>query len=65
MSTREKLRHLVESLSEQQAERALSVLEHMDDVDDEPLSPEELRELEAGFEDQRQGRVIPWNELRR
>ena len=56
-TTREQLRALVEELPENLLEDAIWALTHIE-VDDEPLSEQEVANLKASAEDFKHGRVI-------
>ncbi len=59
----EELRTLVEALPDDRVQEAIVLLKHLED--DEPLSAEELANLESGLEDARQGRMAPLEEYER
>ena len=63
MTTREQLRALVEDLPEDLLRDAIYALTHLED--DEPLSAEEIANLEASAEDFKHGRVISLEEFKR
>jgi len=56
MTAREQLKGLVDDLPEDLLRDAIWALTHLED--DEPLSPEEVANLEASAEDIKHGRVI-------
>jgi len=56
-NSREQLRALVDELPDELLPDAISALTHLE-VDDEPLSEEEIANLEASREDFKHGRVI-------
>jgi len=60
---REQLRALVDELPDELLPDAISALTQLED--DEPLSPEELANLEAAAEDIKHGRVISLEEFER
>ncbi len=57
MTAREQLKALVDDLPENLLQDAIWALTHIE-VDDEPLSPEEVANLEASAEDIKHGRMI-------
>jgi hypothetical protein len=61
MTAREQLRALVDDLPEDLLRDAIWALTHLED--DEPLSPEEVANLEASAEDIKHGRVISLEEF--
>jgi hypothetical protein len=63
MSGRDHLRELIEALPEERLQEAISLLENLED--DEPLSAQELANLESGYEDIEHGRMIPWEQVKR
>lgn len=63
MSPREQLRAMVDELPDDLLRDAISALTHLED--DEPLSEEELANLEASREDFEHGRVISLEEFKR
>ncbi|HKI04786.1 MAG TPA: hypothetical protein VKK31_22595 [Thermoanaerobaculia bacterium] len=77
MTERERLRALVEDLPEDEVHEALRFVEHLrkeDPVltalrnaqtDDEPVTQEDLMALEEAWEDVRQGRMVPHEEILR
>jgi len=56
MNDRQRLRELVNLLPDNQVQSAIALLERLEDND--PLSPEELANLESGFEDVGSGRMV-------
>jgi hypothetical protein len=74
VNTRERLHHLVDELSEQEAERALVLVEsELDPVltafrnapeDDEPLTPEEEAALKRSRQEYRRGEGVPLEAIR-
>jgi hypothetical protein len=62
-TTREQLRALVEELPEDLLRDAIYALTHLED--DEPLSAEEVANIEASAEDFKHGRVISLEEFER
>jgi predicted transcriptional regulator len=76
MTTKERLHQLVDELSDDEAERALALVqgEHEDPViaafrnapeDDEPLSDEDERAIAEGRADIAAGRTVSHEEIRR
>jgi|NGEPerStandDraft_13_1074530.scaffolds.fasta_scaffold22312_2 hypothetical protein len=75
MTAKEKLRRLVDALSEQEAEAALVLVEQRDDpmlqalaaapIDDEPSSPEEDASARNAQEAYRRGEATPANDFKR
>jgi hypothetical protein len=63
-TAREQLKALVDDLPENLLQDAIWALTHIE-VDDEPLSPEEIANLEASREDFENGRVITHEEFKR
>lgn len=77
-AAREDLYRLVDQLSGEGRDRAKEVLEALvqkrEDpvllklatapVDDEPMTPDERAAVEEGLDDVREGRVLPWAEVR-
>jgi hypothetical protein len=63
MTTREQLKALVDELPDELLTDAIYALTHL--VDDEPLSAEEIADIEASQEDIKQGRVISLEEFER
>jgi hypothetical protein len=61
MTTREQLKALVEELPEELLRDAIYALTHLED--DEPLSAEEIADIEAAQEDIKHGRMIPLEEF--
>ena len=76
MSAREKLRAFVEQLPEDDAVRALRLLESLHPTDpwiekllnaeevDEPFTEEERRAVEVGLDELRRGETVPWEKVR-
>ena len=76
MSAREKLRAFVEQLPEDDAARALRLLESLQPADpwiekllnaeevDEPFTEEERRVVEEGLEEIRRGETVAWEKVR-
>jgi hypothetical protein len=62
-TTREQLKALVDELPEDLLRDAFYALTHLED--DEPLSEEEIANLEASREDFKHGRVISLEEFKR
>jgi hypothetical protein len=62
-TTREQLKALVDGLPEDLLRDAFYALTHLED--DEPLSEEEIANLEASREDFKHGRVISLEEFKR
>lgn len=62
MSVKEELHRLVETLPEDEAAHLLKVLR--DEMDDEPLTPQDLTALQRGLEDLDAGRSITLAELK-
>ena len=62
MTSREQLRALVEELPDDLLREAIYALTHLED--DEPLSEEEIANLEASAEDFKNGRVISLEEFK-
>jgi hypothetical protein len=63
-TTREQLRALVDDLPENLLPDAIWALMHLE-VDDEPLSAEEIANIEASREDFKHGRVVLWEDFKR
>jgi hypothetical protein len=63
-TTREQLRELVDNLPEYLLQDAIWALTHIE-VDDEPLSDEEIANLKASAEDFKHGRVVAWEDFKR
>jgi hypothetical protein len=63
MTAREQLKALVEELPDELLRDAIYALTHL--VDDEPLSDEEIANIEASDEDFKHGRVISLEEFKR
>ena len=63
MSTREELKTLIDKLPDDLLRDALHALTHLED--DEPLSEEEIANLEASQEDIKLGRVISLEKFKR
>ncbi len=61
--SRDDLRALVESLRDELVPEAISALKHLED--DEPLSEQERKNIEASLEDIRMGRIISLEEYQR
>jgi hypothetical protein len=61
MTTREQLKALVEELPEELLRDAIYALTHLED--DEPLSTEEIADIEASEEDIKHGPMIPLEEF--
>jgi len=57
MALRDQLRALIETVPDDRVEEAISVLRHLED--DEPLSEQELANLESSVEDRKLGRMAP------
>lgn len=64
MSDRERLHEIVASLPESQLQAVIEVLEHLH-RDTEPLSEEELANIQASLDDIAQGRVTSLDEYER
>jgi predicted transcriptional regulator len=66
MASREELHRLVDEIAESQMETARKILEKLPvDVDDDPLSPEELAEIEEGAAQIARGEYVTLDELAR
>jgi len=63
-TTREQLKELVDNLPDYLLQDAIWALTHIE-VDDEPLTPQEIANLEASAEDFKHGRVVRWEDLKR
>lgn len=75
-ATKERLHELVEALPASKVEAANKYLEALADeaileafrnapIDNEPLTEEDLKAIEEAEEDIRQGRVTPWEEVKK
>jgi len=63
MTSREQLRALVEEMPDDLLQDAIYALTHL--TDDEPLSAEEIANIEASDEDFKHGRVISLDEFKK
>lgn len=64
MTTKEELRHLVDSLSDAEAAELLDYARWLRE-ESEALTPEELARAGRGEEEIRRGDTVSWDELRR
>jgi len=75
MTAKEQLRERIETLTEEQAERTLRLLDDVDEdpviaafrdapEDDEPLTPDEERAIEQARAEHRRGESVPLDDIR-